>query len=151
MLPAYFKLTIKNSGDNQLDFSTDGANNTFTVKGYGVKLDGTFGAQETLFADPTADLASNAFLDAASEINNSSNQYIGYWCTAELLTDANDADGQVDIFLQWSNDKAAAATYVSDAGDYDGDQDLVFVGQVRHTATASEDRHSNFFLTAPIA
>lgn len=153
MLPKYFKFVIENVGDNTIEFSTDGANNTFTITGYGVKWNSgalSYGeTDETLFADPSTDLASGAAL-ASSEIDNSSNLYIGYWCLAEIASDANDSDGQLDIYWQWASSSASASDYPTDASQVIEAEDCVYITSVGIGTGASVDRHASFFLTAPM-
>jgi len=153
MLPNYFKIHIVNNTGAQIDFSTDGANNNFVITGIGWKFDSngalTYGSEQTLFADPTADLANATSVEAATEMDNTSNLYLGYFCRA--TTDSDNANtGSIDIYWEYSTD-GAAGTYVSDEGGFTADEDLIWIAQVINTggsAGSPNARGVNFTLGA---
>ena len=149
-LPKYFKLHALNNTGAQIQFNADAGNNTLTVTGIGFKFTSagalSFGSQQTLFADPSADLNDGAATEGG-EIDNSSNLYLGYHCLASLETDNNSA-GTVDIFVEYSTGGSAGGTYPSDSNDFDVDKDLIWVGQIVAAATSDEHRAANFTLGA---
>jgi len=132
MLPNYFKLHIVNNTGAQIDFSTDGANNNCVITGVPWKFNSSgaleYGSEQTLFADPTADLANGGSVEAATEMNNTSNLYLGYFCRCTTDSD-NASSGTIDIYWEHSTD-GAAGTYPSDETDFVADEDLTWVGQV---------------------
>lgn len=144
MLGQHFKFHIVNKSGATIEFSTDGANNTFTIKAILWKFDSdgavVHSSEVTLFADPTADLADGNSLEAASAYDNSTNHYIGAECIAALLTDAP-TSGSLDIYYEHSTD--GGTVYPSDANDFNPEQDLIFVGSIQLGST-TEDRTINF-------
>ena len=149
MLPQHFKFHVINNTGATIEFSTDGANNTFTIKARPWKY--TSGAlayhtsELTWFADPTADLTSGADLEAASAVDNSTNLFLGAHCTASLETDAA-VDGTLDIYYECSTD--GGTTYPSDAADFDEnvlESDLIYVASIACDST-DDDRSINFEL-----
>lgn len=148
MLQRNFRFLIVNKTGATIQFSTDSANNTFTITGRGWKLDSeggvTYGSEQTLMSSPGADLNNNASAEGTA-VDNSSNLYFGYHCTATLTTDAATA-GTIDIYLEWSTD--GGTTFPSDAPDFDPEVDLI--GPIRQVATDSsnDDRTTNFTIGA---
>lgn len=144
-LPNFYKFHIVNNTGVTIEFSTDGANNTFTITAVPWKFNSSgalvYGAELTLFADPTADLTNGSSLEAAAEIDNTSNLYLGLFCRASLLTDAVTA-GVVDIFWEWSTD-GATGTYPSDEADFNAEEDLTWLANIV-TDSPAEDRGANF-------
>ena len=147
MLPNYYKFHIINDTGATIEFSTDGANNSFVITAVPWKFDTDgaleYGSEITLFADPTSDLTDTSSLEAAAEVNNTVNKYLGLLCHAILTTDAATA-GTLNIYWEWSTD-GATGTYPSDATDYQADEDLIFIRPVI-TASTNEDRAINFAL-----
>jgi len=147
-LPHTWQPYIHNCTGAAIEFSTDGANNTFTITGrpWNRDSDGaiSFGDEVTIFSDPGSDLADDAIL-AGTEQDNSSNLYEGMFCTAKLDTDAS-TDGTIDIYIQWSTD--GGTDYPDDAGDFDKeviDTDLILVASLA-TDSTDDDRAINFEL-----
>lgn len=147
-LPEFFKLVIVNNTGAQIDFSTDGANNTFVVTGQGYKFDSNgaleYGSEVTIFADPAADLADGAAAEGA-EFDNSSDKFIGMLLRASLETDNNSA-GRIDIFWEWSTDGSAGGSYPSDEDDFDPELDLDLIKSLIVAATADQHRGTNLRL-----
>ena len=145
MLPNFYKFHIVNNTGATIQFSTDGANNTFTITAVPWKFDSNgaleYGSELTLFADPTADLTDGSSLEAAAEIDNTTNKYLGLLCRASLLTDAT-TSGVVDIFWEWSTD-GSSGTYPSDEGDFNAEEDLEWLANIVSDDPA-EDRGVNF-------
>ena len=145
MLPEDFKFHIYNDTGVTIEFSTDGPNNTFTIKSRGWKY-GTDGAvtydtsENTWFADPTADLATATGLEAASAVDNGTDLWVGAHCIASLVTDAA-TDGNLEIYMEASTD--GGTTYPSDAADFDTQEDLQLVAVIA-LGTTTEDRSVNF-------
>jgi hypothetical protein len=142
-LPNYYKFHIYNGTGVTLDFSAD---DTFTITAIPYKtVDGvlTYGSRITLFAQPTADVATGAMLEAASEVDNSSNDYEGLFCKATLVSD-DSPDGNLEIYWEWSEGDGAADTYPSDSGDFDATRlraDLQLAA-IMSPAGASDDQLS---------
>ncbi len=147
-LPEFFKLIIVNNTGAQIDFSTDGGNNTFVITGQGYKFDSNgaleYGAEVTIFADPGADLPNGSSAEGA-EFDNSSDKFIGMLLRASLQTD-NNSEGRIDIFWEWSTDGSAGGSYPSDEDDFDPEEDLDLIRSVLVAATVDEHRGTNFRL-----
>ena len=145
MLPKHFKFHIVNNTGVTIEFNTDDANNTFTIKAEGWKLTSAgalefHGSEDTWFADPTADLADGSSAEAASAVDNSSDLFLGAHCIASLVTDAA-TNGSLDIFVEYATD--GGTTYPSDAADFDAEEDLILVASIK-CGTTTEDRTVNF-------
>lgn len=142
MLPQKFKLHLENKLGAQIDFSTDGANNTFEVRGVlwkyenGVKV---WSTEKVFFADPTADLANNGFA-ASAEYDNSDGNYTGGVFYMYLTTDQV-SSGQVNLYIEWPK---ADGTYPSDATNVDKTTDLTFVKSL--LVGGAQERATNFQL-----
>lgn len=146
MLPRNYKFHIVNNSGVTIEFSTDDANNTFTIKGRGWKYTSagalSYGSEQTCFADPTSDLADGSSLEAASEVDNSTDLFLGMHFIASLVTDAA-TSGTLDIYYEYSTD--GGTTYPSDAPDFDTEADLIYVASIP-LGTTTEDRTVNFEL-----
>ena len=144
-LPNFYKFHIVNNTGVTIEFSTDGANNTFVITAVPWKFNSSgaleYGSELTLFADPTADLTDGSSLEAAAELDNTSNLFLGLYCRASLLTDAVTV-GVLDIFWEWSTD-GSAGTYPSDEADFLAEEDLEWLANIISASTA-EDRGANF-------
>ena len=145
MLPTDFKFHIVNNTGVTIEFSTDGANNTFTIKVEGWKFNSSgalvfHGSEDTWFADPTADLTDGSSLEAAAAVDNGTDLFLGAHCIASFVTDAATA-GSLDIYYEYSTD--GGTTYPSDAADFDPEEDLILVASIQ-VGTTTEDRTVNF-------
>ena len=147
MLPQHYKFHIQNRTGATIEFSTDGANNSFTILGRGWKWASgavSYGTEFTAFADPTADLAAGTSLEAASAVDNSTDLFVGAHFIATITTDAAAAaTGMIDIYVEYSTD--GGTTYPSDAADFIATEDLIHVASI-NCASTSEDRSVNFEL-----
>lgn len=147
MIPNFYKFHIVNNTGVTIEFSTDGANNTFTITAVPWKFDSDgaleYGSELTLFADPTADLSDASALEASAELDNTTNKFLGLLCHAALLTNAVTV-GSLDIYWEWSTD-GATGTYPSDSNDIIVAEDLAFIKTII-SASTSEDRSINFRL-----
>jgi hypothetical protein len=145
-LSKYFKLHIVNNTGATINFGTGAANNTFVIMGMPWKLTSgalVYGTEATIFADPSSDLTNGSSTEG-SEIDNSSNLNLGYFCRADLQTD-NASAGTVDIYVEYAT---ATGVYPSDEADFDAEEDLIWVAQVVSGGTAAEHRGCNFTLGA---
>lgn len=145
MLAKHFKFHIVNNTGVTIEFSTDGANNTFTITAEGWNFDSSgglvfHGSEDTWFADPTSDLTDGSSLEAAAAVDNSTDLFLGAHCTAALITDAA-TDGTLEIYYEFSTD--GGTTYPSDATDFIAAEDLIFLTQISG-GTTTEDRTVNF-------
>jgi len=74
MIPNFYKLHIVNNTGAQIDFGTDGPNNSFVITAVGWNFNSSgvlvYGSQQTIFADPTVDLADLASVEAAADTFN---------------------------------------------------------------------------------
>ncbi|MHA2162514.1 MAG: hypothetical protein ACXABF_08835 [Candidatus Thorarchaeota archaeon] len=127
-----------------IEFSTDSANNTFTIKAEGWKFTSGGavsynGSADTWMSSPTSDLTDGSAA-VSSAVVNTTDLFIGAHCNAALTTDAA-VSGTLDIFVEYSVD--GGTTWPSDAADFDEEQDLDFVTSIR-VGTTSEDRSVPF-------
>ena len=144
MLQRDYKFHIVNNTGATIEFSTDGANNSFTILASPWKAPAgvlEYGSEQTWFADPTADLTDGASLEASSAVDNSSNLWMGAHCIATLVTDAA-TDGTLQIYYEYSTD--GGTTFPSDAADFDI-TDLIPAATLA-SVSPDEDRTVNFEL-----
>ncbi len=146
-LPEYFKIHVHNATGAAIEFTTDSANNTLTIKGLPWNRDSNgalaYGSEVSLY-DDSGDLADDA-MDSGSEIDNSSNKYEGMFCRAALTTDAS-TSGDIMIYISWTTSGGAGGTYPEGSDDTDKDTieaDLVLVGKLS-TDSTDDDRGCNF-------
>lgn len=151
MLPNFYKFHIVNNTGLTIEFSTDGANNTLTMKAVPWKFDSDgaleYGSELTLMADPTADLTNGSAVEAASEIDNTTNKFLGLQCYVHIATDAVlTANGSIDVYWEWSTD-GSSGTFPSDATDtFDAETDLLHVGSIP-TVSGDTNKAINFYIS----
>lgn len=142
MLGEHYRFHIVNNGGATVQFSTDGANNSFTIDAILWKFDSNgevvHSTETELFADPSADLSDGSSAEGSS-VDNSSNHYIGAECIAIFESDAT-LDGTIDIYYEQSTD--GGTTFPSDAADFQIEEDLQLVASIR--VDTNEDRSINF-------
>jgi len=132
MLPKFYRFRIENQMGAQIDFSSDGANNSFIINAEGWKFDSNgalvYSSELNVFLDPTADLADAAAVEGTSQ-DNGTNLFLGLNCYAIFTTDCASA-GRIDIYYEYSTD--GGTTYPSDAADLVESEDLKFIRSIVH-------------------
>lgn len=131
MLPHYYKLHVLNNSGQTLDFSTNSANEKAKATIRRWKFDSTGaitweGSEGTLVTAAT-DLADGAS-EEGSNIDNSSDKYLGGEGYFRVETDNASAAGDVSLMLEASTD--GGTTFPSDEADYDPDVHLVHVATI---------------------
>lgn len=147
MLSSHHKFHVVNNlhASNDLDASSN-ANESFEINIKPWKLDSngalSYGAEITRTL--AADVAGGASNVVGAEIDNTSNLYLGYHCTAEMTSDDTAHDGTLDIYMESSTD--AGTTYPSDKANFDVTQDARWVGAIKftHDATGTDAKAANF-------
>ncbi len=147
ILPEDYRFHIENQMGAQIDFSTDGANNSFDIQAIGWKFDSNgalvYGSEFEVFADPSADLSDAASVEGGSE-NNTTNLFLGIHCIATFVTDVA-VSGQLDIYFEHSTD--GGTVYPSDAADLVLSEDLIFIRSIIHpggSAGSPDTKRVNF-------
>ena len=133
MLPRDYRFRIQNQMGAQIDFSTDGPNNTFIITAIGWKFDSdgavVYSSEFTPFADPSANLADAGSANGADQ-DNSVDLYLGLDCYATFETDLVGGGGQLDIYYEYTTD--GGITFPSDAADVVDSEDLIFRRSIIH-------------------
>ena len=147
LLPDNYRFRIENRMGAQIDFSTDGANNTFTIQAMGWKFDSNgvlvYSTEFEVFADPSADLGDTNAAEGAV-IDNGTNLYLGVHCVATFETDIGVA-GRLDIYFEHATD--GGTVFPSDAASLIESEDLIFIRSIIHPgggAGASTIKRVNF-------
>lgn len=145
-LPKTFRVYGVNRAGAEIEFGTDGLNNSLILTAVPWKYSETgaitYGSEITIISDPTSDLADGASV-VSSTIDNSSNKWLGLHCTANLTTDAT-VSGRISFYMEFSTD--GGTTWPTDADDTDETtfhDDLIFIGSIKCTST-DPDRGGNF-------
>jgi len=145
MLPNYFKFQLYNTTGGTIEFSTDAANNTFTITAIPWKYTNKgaieYGSSTTIFSNPSADLADNSTTESA-EFDNTTDGWLGLFCKADFSTDVA-LTGTASIYWEWSSSDTAGGSYPSDDTVYFPASNAIFLSQLPTSATTGS-RGVNF-------
>jgi len=147
ILPDNYRFRIENQMGATIEFSADGANNTFDIQMMGWKFDSNgvlvYSSEIEVFADPSADLSDTAAAEGAV-IDNGTNLFLGIHCVATFVTDCAVA-GRIDIYFEHATD--GGTVFPSDAADLVEDEDLIIIRSIIHPgggAGAPDTKRVNF-------
>jgi hypothetical protein len=137
MLPAYWRLRVRNSTDQTLTYDNAAR---LTVKVTPWKMTSGAMAQGTAITDDMGlgaggSIAANAELEGDVQ-DNTSNLYIGFTGIFEATADANSTDGSLDLYIEFSPDNTI---WPSDQADFDITADCILLAKLNLSTDAEDE------------
>jgi len=137
MLPAYWRLRIKNSTDQTITYNGGGRLNVVVTPW---KI--TSGAM-TVGANITDDmgLEDGGSIAAAAELegdvqDNTTNLYCGFTGVFQAIADLTSTDGTVDLYMEFSPDNSV---WPSDQADFDITIDCILLARLNLSTDAEDE------------
>ena len=137
MLPAYWRLRVKNSTDQTITYNDGGRINvvvtpwkmTSGAMAPGSNITDDMG----LVADGS--IAADAELEGDVQ-DNTSDKYIGFTGTFQVIADLSSTDGTVDLYMEFSADNSV---WPSDQADFDCEEDLILLARLNMSTDAVDE------------
>ena len=139
MLPAYWRLRVKNSTDQTITYNEGGR---ITAKVTPWKMTSGAMAQGAAITNDLG-LEAGGSIAAAAELegdvqDNTSNLYIGFTGVFEVTADVTSTDGTMDLYMEISPDNTI---WPSDQADFDITTDFILLARLAlSTDAVDEDR-----------
>lgn len=137
MLPAYWRLRVRNSTDQTLTYN-NGARLTAKITPWKI----TSGAMaqgsaitDDLGLEADGSIAANAELEGDVQ-DNTSNLYIGFTGVFEVKADQTSTDGTMDLYMEVSPDNSI---WPSDQADFDITADCILLARLNLSTDAEDE------------
>jgi hypothetical protein len=137
MLPAYWRLRVRNSTDQTLTYDNAARINAIVTpwtfasgamaQGANISDDLGFDAGETIIATAESE---------GDVQNNTANLYIGFTGIFQVIADVSSTDGTVDLYMEVSPDNT---NWPSDQADFDITTDCILLARLNMSTDAVDE------------
>lgn len=137
MLPAYWRLRVRNSTDQTITYNEAGR---LSVSVTPWKMTSGAMAQGSAIVDDMGlgaggSIAANAELEGDVQ-DNTSNLYIGFTGYFYAIADVTSTDGTLDLYMEVSSDNSV---WPSDQADFDITTDCILLGKLTLSTDAEDE------------
>ena len=139
MLPAYWRLRVRNSTDQTLTYDLAARVSVIVTPWKMTSGAMAVGANitDTAFLAAAGSIIANAEAEGTVQ-NNTTNLYIGFTGIFEVTADVTSTDGTVDLYMEVSPDNT---NWPSDQADFDITTDMILLAKLTlSTDAVDEDR-----------